>query len=56
MLTLVNHHYLAEPIPESANAELTARFPDMRERWLRTLQIIEVAADHVILVAGCANR
>ncbi len=51
MFTLVNHHHLSEPIPDSAYAELTARFPEMRERGLRTFQIIEVAADHVILVA-----
>jgi hypothetical protein len=51
MYTLVNHHRLSEPIPESAYAALTARFDEMRELGLRTFQIIEVAEDHVILVA-----
>ena len=51
MFTLVNHHHLAEPIPESAYAKLSARFDEMRELGLRTFQIIEVADDHVILVA-----
>jgi hypothetical protein len=51
VFTLVNHHHLAEPIPESAYAELSARFDEMSELGLRTFQIIEVANDHVILVA-----
>ena len=51
MFTLVNHHRLSEPIPESAYAALTARFAEMRDLGLRTFQIIEVADDHVILVA-----
>ena len=51
VFTLVNHHYLAEPIPESAYEALAARFTEMRELGLRTFQIIKVADDHVILVA-----
>ncbi len=51
MFTLVNHHHLAEPIPESAYAALTERFAEMRDGGLRTFQIIKVADDHVILVA-----
>jgi hypothetical protein len=34
VFTLVNHHHLAEPIPESAYAALTARFEEMRELGL----------------------
>jgi hypothetical protein len=51
VFTLVNHHRLSEPIPEAAYAALSARFAEMRELGLRTFQIIEVAEDHVILVA-----
>jgi hypothetical protein len=51
MFTLVNHHRLSEPILESAYTALSARFEEMRELGLRTFQIIEVAEDHVILVA-----
>lgn len=51
MFTLVNHHHLAEPIPESAYEALSARFDEMRELGFRTFQIIKVADDHVILVA-----
>ena len=51
MFTLVNHHRLSEPIPESAFAALTARFAEMRDLGLRTFQIVKVAEAHVILVA-----
>jgi hypothetical protein len=51
VFTLVNHHRLSEPIPESAYAALTARFAEMRDLGLRTFQIVKVADDHVILVA-----
>jgi hypothetical protein len=51
VFTLVNHHRLLEPIPESAYAALTARFAEMRDLGLRTFQIVKVADDHVILVA-----
>jgi hypothetical protein len=51
MFTLVNHHHLSEPIPESAYAAVTERFTEMRDLGLRTFQIINVADDHVILVA-----
>jgi hypothetical protein len=51
VFTLVNHHRLSEPIPESAYAALTERLAEMRALGLRTFQIIRVADDHVILVA-----
>jgi hypothetical protein len=51
VFTLVNHHHLAEPIPESAYEALAERFADMRELGLQTFQIVKVADDHVILVA-----
>jgi hypothetical protein len=49
VITLVNHHHLSEPIPQSAYSALTTRFAEMWELGLRTLQIIEVADGHVIL-------
>ncbi len=51
MFTLVNHHRLAEPLPVSAHEALTARYAEMRDMGLRTFQLIEVADDHLILVA-----
>ena len=51
VFTLVNHHHLSEPIPQSAYAALTTRFAEMCELGLRTFQIIEVADGEVILVA-----
>jgi hypothetical protein len=55
VFTLVNHHYLAEPIPKSAYDALAERFDEMRELGLQTFQIVNVADDHVILIAMFAS-
>lgn len=51
VFTLVNHHHLSEPLPDSAYESLTARSAEMQNLGLRAFQLIKVSDDHLILIA-----
>jgi hypothetical protein len=56
VVTVVNHFRLAEPLPETAYEALRASFPGMRALGCRGCQVVEVSADHVILVLVLENE